>query len=282
MSSCNQRVTHRVDRIEEIDGDDVRLPGRDGCNGLACPPLSGDERDRLQTSCHSSPSLSVSMRRQLDEHVNISRPARRRTRDGSESGQRVGRRRQVIAARGRPGRERRRGSVNHWPMWFVDIDRQGTVERVVVRGERSTVPRVPPRPRDAVPTPAGGHGIPFPRPGGATSRRLRHGGVPGRPDFAGSTPSIEPRSSTTTCTCWRASIPFPSSRSPRRNRAGHIAGRCGLAVGAAFERGSARRRFVPTLMEFVLGWLRPSAPSNREAPRGGLGQFHHDGSERWP
>lgn len=74
------------------------------------------------------------------------------------------------------------------PMWFVDVDRGGATERVVVRGERSDTPLVFPLEHEMLfQRLLDEHGIPVPRVLGwcGQPRAYAMAAVPGKPDFGG-------------------------------------------------------------------------------------------------
>lgn len=172
------------------------------------------------------------------------------------------------------------------PMWFVDIDRDGVVERVVVRGERSdSVLQFPldheMRFQELLET----HGIAVPHVYGWCDepRAYAMAVVPGRPDFAGVNAAD------------RAVIVDEYLQMLARIHALPI----DHFIDAGIVRGTSPadaaevgiRQFVRVfraskvrpdpLMEFVLGWLdrHPLPPSDRQTPVvWDSGQFHHDGS----
>jgi aminoglycoside phosphotransferase (APT) family kinase protein len=169
------------------------------------------------------------------------------------------------------------------PMWFVDIDRAGTIERVVVRGERTDTPLVFPLEHEMLlQQQLDAHGIPVPKVYGwcEDPRAYAMATVPGKPDFAG-TPADQ-----------RAVIVDEYVQVLARMHqlpidkfveAGVIHG-----ASAADAAHVGMRRFEQTyrstkvrpdpLMEFVLGWLRrhPLPPSDRQGPIvWDSGQFHH-------
>ena len=182
------------------------------------------------------------------------------------------------------------GTVVSWsrqprwrPMWFVDIDRGGVVERVVVRGERSdSVLQFPLDHEMRFQQLLEAQGIPVPHVYGWCDepRAYAMAAVPGRPDFAG------------TGAADRAVIVDEYLQVLARIHALPIE----PFVDAGIARGTSPadaahvgiRQFVRTfrstkvrpdpLMEFVLAWLErhPLPPSDRETPVvWDSGQFHH-------
>lgn len=169
------------------------------------------------------------------------------------------------------------------PMWFVDVDRDGTMERVVVRGERSDTPLVFPLEHEMLfQRLLDEHGIPVPHVYGWCDepRAFAMVAVPGRPDFAG-TPAKQ-----------RATVVDEYVQTLARMHqlpidrfvdAGVIRGRTpadAAHVGIRrFEHLYRSTKVRPDpLMEFVLGWLgrHPLPESDREAPIvWDSGQFHH-------
>ena len=184
------------------------------------------------------------------------------------------------------------GTVQTWerqprwrPMWFVEIDRAGESETVVVRGERSDCPLVFPLDHEmrfqAV---LEQQGIPVPHVYGWCDepRAYAMSAVPGRPDFGGVDDAA------------RAAIVDDYLHVLARIHAlpiepfveaGIVRGRspadAGLVGTRRFDRVFRSTKVRPDpLMEFVLGWLRrhPMPESRREAPVvWDSGQFHHDG-----
>jgi aminoglycoside phosphotransferase (APT) family kinase protein len=169
------------------------------------------------------------------------------------------------------------------PMWFVDLDRAGNLERVVVRGERSDTPLVFPLQHEMLfQRLLDEHGIPVPRVHGwcAEPHAYAMAAVAGKPDFAGVS-AVE-----------RATIVDEYVQTLARMHqlpidrfveAGVIRG---TSPSDAAHVGIRRIEHVyrstkvrpDPLMEFVLGWLRrhPLPPSNREGPIvWDSGQFHH-------
>ena len=169
------------------------------------------------------------------------------------------------------------------PMWFVDVERGGRMERVVVRGERSDTPLVFPLEHEMLfQRLLDEHGIPVPHVHGWCDepRAYAMAAVPGTPNFDG-TPADQ-----------RATIVDEYVQTMARMHGLPI----DKFVDAGVIRGSSPadaahvgiRRFEHVyrstkvrpdpLMEFVLGWLRrhPLPVSNREAPIvWDSGQFHH-------
>jgi aminoglycoside phosphotransferase (APT) family kinase protein len=169
------------------------------------------------------------------------------------------------------------------PMWFVDLDRRGTPERVVVRGERSDTPLVFPLEHEMLfQRLLDEHGIPVPRVYGWCDqpRAYAMAVVPGKPDFAG-----VPADQRATIVDEYVQTMARMHQLPidRFVEAGVIRGPSpsdAAYVGARrFEHVYRSTKVRPDpLMEFVLGWLRrhPLPPSNREAPIvWDSGQFHH-------
>jgi aminoglycoside phosphotransferase (APT) family kinase protein len=183
------------------------------------------------------------------------------------------------------------GTVVSWsrqprwrPMWFVDVDRAGGVERVVVRGERTdSVLQFPLDHEMRFQRVLHDQGIPVPEVYGWCDepRAFAMAALPGRPDFAGVNAAD------------RAVIVDEYLQVLARIHALPIE----PFVEADIVRGRSpadgahvgMRRFVRVfraikvrpdpLMEFVLGWLdrHPLPPSNREGPVvWDSGQFHHE------
>jgi aminoglycoside phosphotransferase (APT) family kinase protein len=171
------------------------------------------------------------------------------------------------------------------PMWFVDIERDGALERVVVRGERGDTPLAFPLQHEMrFQQLLDDHGIPVPRVYGWCDepRAYAMAAVPGRPDFAGVGAAD------------RAAIvdeylhvlarmhalplePFAEAdivRGTSPTDAAYVGTR---QMNRVFRATKVR---PDPLMEFVLGWLQrhPMPASDREAPIvWDSGQFHHDG-----
>ena len=184
------------------------------------------------------------------------------------------------------------GNVVSWerqprwrPMWFVDMNRDGTTERVVVRGERSDCPLVFPLDHEMrFQHLLEEHGIPVPHVHGWCDepRAYAMAAVPGRPDFAG-VDAVDRAAIVDDYLHVLARIhalpvePFAEGGIVRGTSPADAA-----YVGTRrFERLFRSTKIRPDpLMEFVLGWLRrhPIPPSSREAPVvWDSGQFHHDG-----
>ena len=171
------------------------------------------------------------------------------------------------------------------PMWFVDVEHDGVVGRVVARGERSDCPLVFPLAHEMrFQSVLEAHDVPVPHVYGWCDKPVAYAmaAVPGRPDFAG------------VKTADRGAIVDEYLHVLARihslpiepfTEAGIVRGRSpadSAYVGTRqFDRvfRSTKVRADP-LMEFVLGWLRrhPMPVSDREGPVvWDSGQFHHDG-----
>ncbi|MCU1345788.1 MAG: putative protein kinase [Acidimicrobiia bacterium] len=178
------------------------------------------------------------------------------------------------------------GRQPRWrPMWFVDLDRDGASERVVVRGQRADVPMSFPLDHEMrFQQVLEDQGMPVPKVYGWLDDPLAYAmeAVPGRPDFAG------------VATADRDTIVDEYLHVLARLHALPIEPfvEAGIIRGASpadaayvgtrqFERVYRQMKVRPNpLMEFMLGWLKrhPMPESNREAPVvWDSGQFHHDG-----
>ncbi|WP_083866973.1 MULTISPECIES: phosphotransferase family protein [Frankia] len=169
------------------------------------------------------------------------------------------------------------------PMWFVDIDRGGVTERVVVRGERSDTSLIFPLEHEMLfQRLLDEHGVPVPRVHGWCDepRAYAMAAVPGRPDFAGTT---DDERHVVVDEYLQALARMHQLPVEPFKAAGVISGTSpsdSAMIGVRrFEQHyrSSKTRPDP-LMEFVLGWLRrhPLPASDREAPIvWDSGQFHH-------
>ena len=169
-------------------------------------------------------------------------------------------------------------------MWFVDVERDGVVERVVVRGERSdAVLQFPLDHEMRFQQVLEDHGISVPHVYGWCDepRAYAMAAVPGRPDFAG----VNAEDRATIVDEYLQELarihalpiePFVKADIIRGNSpadAAHVGIRQYVKVF-----GANKVRPDP-LMEFVLGWLErhPLPESDREAPIvWDSGQFHHE------
>ena len=184
------------------------------------------------------------------------------------------------------------GTVSSWtrqprwrPMWFADVELDGGVERVVVRGERSdTTLQFPLDHEMRFQRVLEDHGIPVPHVYGWCDepRAYAMAAVPGRPDFSG----VDPAHRETIVDEYLQVLarihalpiePFVDAgivRGTSPADAAHVGAR-------QFVRLYRANKVRPDpLMEFVLGWLarHPLPPSDREGPVvWDSGQFHHDG-----
>jgi aminoglycoside phosphotransferase (APT) family kinase protein len=185
------------------------------------------------------------------------------------------------------------GTVVSWtrqprwrPMWFVELDIDGAVKHVVVRGERSDSKLQFPLDHEMrFQQVLHDHGIPVPQVYGWCDepRAYAMEAVPGRPDFKGVKGADRERivDEYLQVLARIHSLPVQSfvdagivhGSSP--TDAGHIGTRQFLRT---FRASKVR---ADPLMEFVLGWLQrhPLPPSNRQSPVvWDSGQFHHDGT----
>jgi len=177
------------------------------------------------------------------------------------------------------------GRQPRWrPMWFVDVDRQGTVDRVVVRGQRADVPMSFPLDHEMrFQRVLEQQGMPVPKVYGWLDDPLAYAmeAVPGRPDFAG---VATPDRDRIVDEYLQALAQVHALPIEPFVEAGIIRGRSpadAAYVGTRqFERVYRQMKVRPNpLMEFVLGWLKrhPMPESTREAPVvWDSGQFHHD------
>src|SRR3954451_11173572 len=178
------------------------------------------------------------------------------------------------------------GRQPRWrPMWFIDLDRDGTTERIVVRGQRADVPMPFPLDHEMRFQQVLEHqGIPVPKVYGWLDEPLAYAmeAVPGRPDFAGVATAdrdtiVEEYLQVLARMHALPVEPFVEARIVRGTSPADAA-----YVGTRqFERVYRQMKVRPDpLMEFMLGWLKrhPMPESNREAPVvWDSGQFHHDG-----
>ncbi|MGD9795730.1 MAG: phosphotransferase family protein [Acidimicrobiia bacterium] len=171
------------------------------------------------------------------------------------------------------------------PMWFVDLDRGGAVERVVIRGERSDVPLAFPLRHEMVfQQLLEEHDIPTPHVHGWCDDPVAYAMavVPGRPDFVGASPENRDRivDEYVQLLARIHSLPVQPFAD-----AGIIRGTSPADAGYVGSRQITQvyrsTKVQPDpLMEFVLGWLErhPMPVSDREGPvLWDSGQFHHDG-----
>lgn len=170
------------------------------------------------------------------------------------------------------------------PMWFVEIDRNGQRETVVVRGERAdSEQQFDLRHEMTFQQLLEEHGIPVPHVYGWCDEPAAYAmtAVPGRPDFGGVSPADR---ATIVDEYLQALVRIHSLPLDRFVEDGIVRG--GSAADAAhvgirqFLRTFRANKVRPDpLMEFVLGWLErhPLPPSGREAPVvWDSGQFHHE------
>jgi aminoglycoside phosphotransferase (APT) family kinase protein len=186
----------------------------------------------------------------------------------------------------------RAGKVVSWgrqprwrPMWFVDVDRDGATERIVVRGQRADVPMSFPLDHEMrFQRVLEEQGMPVPKVYGWLDDPIAYAleAVPGRPDFAG----VAAEDRDTIVDEYLHALadvhalpiePFIEAdiiRGKSPDDAGYVGTR-------QFERVYRQMKVRPNpLMEFVLGWLKrhPLPESDRETPVvWDSGQFHHDG-----
>lgn len=169
------------------------------------------------------------------------------------------------------------------PMWFVDIERNGVVERVVVRGERSdSVQQFPLDHEMRFQQVLEAQGIAVPHVYGWCDepRAYAMAAVPGQPDFKGTPPAeravivdeyLQELARLHTLPL-QPFIDAGITRGDSPADAAHVGIRQFVRV---FRQIKVR---PDPLMEFVLGWLdrHPLPPSEREAPVvWDSGQFHH-------
>ncbi|MGE3326026.1 MAG: phosphotransferase, partial [Acidimicrobiia bacterium] len=184
------------------------------------------------------------------------------------------------------------GKVTSWgrqprwrPMWFVDVERGGSSERIVVRGQRADVPMSFPLDHEMrFQRVLEEQGIAVPKVYGWLDDPIAYAmeAVPGRPDFAG----VDAADRDTIVDEYLQELarvhalplqPFIDADIIRGTSPADAA-----YVGTRqFERVYRQMKVRPNpLMEFILGWLKrhPMPESNREAPVvWDSGQFHHDG-----
>lgn len=169
------------------------------------------------------------------------------------------------------------------PMWFVDVDRGGATERVVVRGERSDTSLIFPLDHEMLfQRMLDEHGIPVPHVHGWCDepRAYAMAAVPGRPDFAGSTDDERRVVVDEYLQALARMHQLPVEPFKAAGVVSGVSASDAAAVGARrFEQHYRSSKVRPDpLMEFVLGWLHrhPLPPSDREAPVvWDSGQFHH-------
>ena len=169
------------------------------------------------------------------------------------------------------------------PMWFVDVDRGGQMERVVVRGERSDTPLVFPLEHEMLfQRLLDEHGIPVPHVYGWCDepRAYAMAAVPGKPNFDG-TPADQRTTIVDEYVQTMARMHgLPIDRFVDADVIRGTSPADAAHVGIRrFEHVYRSTKVRPDpLMEFVLGWLRrhPLPVSNRQAPIvWDSGQFHH-------
>jgi aminoglycoside phosphotransferase (APT) family kinase protein len=169
------------------------------------------------------------------------------------------------------------------PMWFLDVERNDTTERIVVRGERSDTPLLFPLDHEMrFQRLLDEHGIPVPRVLGWCDqpRAYAMAAVPGVPGFAGTPPEVRDSVVDEYVQTLARMHQLPVQRFAN---AGIVRG-----VSASDAAFAGMRRFVDLyrttkvrpdpLIEFVLGWLQrhPLPTAVREAPVvWDSGQFHH-------
>jgi aminoglycoside phosphotransferase (APT) family kinase protein len=169
------------------------------------------------------------------------------------------------------------------PMWFVDVERDGLLERVVVRGERSDTSLIFPLEHEMlIQRLLDEHGIPVPPVYGWCDepRSYAMAAVPGRPDFAGTSDAerqvvVDEYLQVLARMHQLPVDPFKA--------AGVVSGaspnEAALVGKRRYDRHFRSNKIRPDpLMEFVLGWLdrHPLPESTREAPIvWDSGQFHH-------
>ena len=182
------------------------------------------------------------------------------------------------------------GTVASWsrqprwrPMWFADVERDGAVERVVVRGERSdSVLQFPLDHEMRFQKVLQDHGIPVPKVYGWCDlpRAYAMEGVAGRPDFSGVNPAdravIVDEYLQVLARLHALPIkPFVDA-DITRGRSPADAAHVGIRQFVRVFRANKVR--PDPLMEFALGWLarHPLPESDRETPVvWDSGQFHH-------
>jgi aminoglycoside phosphotransferase (APT) family kinase protein len=170
------------------------------------------------------------------------------------------------------------------PMWFVDVDRHGALERIVVRGERTDTPLVfPLRHEMRFQRLLEEHGIAVPHVYGWCEEpaSFAMSAIPGRPDFAGVPASQRDTIVDEYVQTLVAMHQLPVERfveadivrGSTRSDAAHVGRR-------RFEALYRATKVRPDpLVEFVFGWLdrHPLPPSERMAPIvWDSGQFHHE------
>jgi aminoglycoside phosphotransferase (APT) family kinase protein len=182
------------------------------------------------------------------------------------------------------------GKVAKWsrqprwrPMWFAEIERNGSLDKMVVRGERGDTPLVfPLRHEMTFQDLLYEHGIRVPKVHGWCDDPAAYAmeTIPGRPDFVASSSAER---DTVVDEYLQELVRVHQLPIGRFVEAGIVRGsspadaaHVGLRRFEALYRNTKLR--PDPLMEFVLGWLarHPLPPSNREAPVvWDSGQFHH-------
>lgn len=169
------------------------------------------------------------------------------------------------------------------PMWFADVERGGTIERVIVRGERSDTPLVFPLEHEMLfQSLLEDHGIAVPHVLGWCDDppSFAMAVVPGKSDFAGTTAqeraTIVDEYVQTLARMHQLPIDKFVEAGVIRGSSPADAAHVGIR---RFEHMYRSTKVRPDpLMEFVLGWLRrhPLPVSDRQAPIvWDSGQFHH-------
>ena len=187
----------------------------------------------------------------------------------------------------------RGGQVGSWsrqprwrPMWFLDVQRDGATEKVMVRGERSdSVLQFPLDHEMRFQQVLQDQGIPVPKVYGWCDepRAYATEAVPGRPDFAGVSDTDRDRivDEYLQALARIHALPLEPFAEAGIVRATSPAGAAHVGIRQFVRVFRANKVRPDPLMEFVLGWLdrHPLPASDRETPVvWDSGQFHHDGS----
>ncbi|MGE3327713.1 MAG: phosphotransferase, partial [Acidimicrobiia bacterium] len=171
------------------------------------------------------------------------------------------------------------------PMWFVDIDRGGTVEKIVIRGERADCPLAFPLEHEMkFQGLLESQGIPVPHVIGwcDNPKAYAMSVVPGQPHFKGVKTEDRDRIVDEYLQCMARIHSLPVEPFAEAGIVRGTSPADAAYVGTRqFDRVFRATKVRPDpLMEFVLGWLKrhPMPVSDRESPVvWDSGQFHHDG-----
>jgi aminoglycoside phosphotransferase (APT) family kinase protein len=170
------------------------------------------------------------------------------------------------------------------PVWLADVQREGELLRLMVRGERVDAPLVfPLRHEMTLQLLMGERGIPVPRVHGWIEELPAYvmDRIPGVPHFEQSTDAeraqVVREYMTLLAQLHRLDVQEFAAAGIARAERPELSGALGMVAFEKVYRQTKRR--PDPFMEFALGWLRrhPLAPHQREAPIvWDSGQFHHE------